>query len=145
MANVVYTRTFLRVWSAEVDWQNDTIKAIAVCASDIADPTDYTLDADADDYLDDIPVASRIATATLTNCTLTQVGSTVVLNADEIEFTSVSGDEFEYIIIIKDTGVEATSPVLIALDEADNLPYTPVGVSVIFRWPTNGITIGQQG
>ena len=49
-------------------------------------------------------------------------------------FTSVSGPSIEAIVIYKDTGSEATSPLIAYIDTATGLPITPNGGDIIVTW-----------
>jgi hypothetical protein len=92
--------------SAEIDWENDDIRAILI------DTGEYTPDFDADATLEDIPEEARVAVAALSGKTNT-LG---VLDADDVTFATVTGSSVEAIVLYKDTGVESTSLLLAYLD-----------------------------
>jgi SAM-dependent methyltransferase len=97
----------------------------------LVDTDDYTLDAGADQHLDDIPVAARVATSGVF------VGKSVtagVADADNITFSSVSGDQSETIVVYQDTGTEATSRLIGYIDTATGLPITPTGSDIDVQW-----------
>ena len=50
----------------------------------------------------------------------------------------VSGSTINAIVIVKDTGTEATSPLIAYIDTATGLPITPNGGDIIVTWD-NGI------
>jgi type IV secretory pathway VirB2 component (pilin) len=64
-----------------------------------------------------------------------------VADAADITFTAVTGDVSEALVIYKDTGVAATSPLLAFIDTATGLPVTPNGgnINVVFDNGTNKI------
>ena len=55
-------------------------------------------------------------------------------DAADCTFTSVSGATIEALVIYKDTGSEATSPVIAYIDTATGLPITPNGGDIIVTW-----------
>jgi hypothetical protein len=131
VANAFYGKGREGFALGEVDWVDDTIKVIAV------DLADYTPSLSTHDFLNDIPSGARVANAALTNKTAT-LG---VLDADDTTMTSVVGDQFEALVIMKDTGNEATSRLLIFIDTDTNGPIslTPNGGDVLIEWHANGI------
>ena len=99
------------------------IKAVLV------DLADYTPNMDTDQYLSDIPAGARVATSgNLSGKTSTNGYA----DSDSFTFSSVSGDVSEAIVLYKDTGVAATSPLIAYIDEATaGLPITPNGGDII--------------
>lgn len=125
MANRLYTKGKEKILSADVDWLVDNIKVILV------DGADHTPNTDTHEFLSDVAGAAIVATSgNLANKSVA-LGAA---DADPITFPAVSGDQFEYVIIYKDTGVAATSPLLVLLDSAVGLPYTPAGNNVTITW-----------
>lgn len=115
--------------ASDIDWDADNILAVLV------DTDDYTLDAGADQHLDDIPAAARVATSgNFAGKTLT-AGT---CDADDITFSNVSGDVSEAIVIYQDTGVENTSRLIAYIDIATGLPIIPGGSDIDVQWD-NGI------
>lgn len=124
MANVLYDAARAAFANAELDWDTDTIKVTLV------DTADYTFNA-AHDFYDDITVAGRVATATLASKTNTNG----ILDAADTVLSSVTGDPSEALVIWKDTGVEATSRVILYLDTfASGMPVTPNGGNITIQW-----------
>jgi len=125
MANNLYTKAKQALLAADIDLDADTIKAVFV------DGADYTPNLATHQYLSDIPSAARVATSgALQNKTVTDG----VFDADDITVTAVSGDQFEYIVLFKDTGVEGTSRLLLLIDTATGLPCTPSGSDITIQW-----------
>lgn len=98
------------------------------------------LDLTNDQNLDDIAAGARVATGTLASKTVSSSGRPT-FDADDLTFTSVTGDECETIILYKDSGVEGTSTLILALDQNDvtGLPVTPGGGNIDITWNANGI------
>jgi len=121
MANAMYGKGREGFANAAVNWLSDDIRCILI------DAADYTLSIDTHDFLDDIPAGARVAVSgNLVNKT-NVLGA---LDADDVTFTSVTGDPSEMMVIYKHTGVEATSRLLVSFDTAVGLPVTPNGGNI---------------
>lgn len=127
MSNALYTKAKQGLIDGSIDLDTDTIKVVFV------DGADYTPNLATHQYLSAIPSAARIATSgALQNKTVTDG----VFDADDIVVASVSGDQFEYIVLYKDTGVEGTSRLILLIDTATGLPCTPNGSDITIQWPS---------
>jgi hypothetical protein len=125
MANALYDKAREAFLAADIDWAADTIKCVLV------DGADYTPNLSTHDSLDDVPSGGRVGTAqTLASKTV----AAGVADAADVTFTAVTGDPCEYILIYKDTGVEATSPLIALIDTATGLPVTPNGGNISIAW-----------
>ena len=127
MANQLYDYGREGFLAGDIDWDADNIVCVLV------DTADYTLDAGADQHLDDIPAAARVATSG------NFAGKTVTdgtADADNLTpaFSSVSGDVSEAIVIYQDTGVESTSRLIAYIDTATGLAITPNGGDIDIAW-----------
>lgn len=117
--------------------------AIVSMASDhrtiLADSTDYTYNA-AHDFLNDVAGAARVATSgAMTNPTTGTVAAGTY-DADDITFSSVTGDSVEQIILYQHTGTETTSELVMFLDTGiTNFPLTPNGGNIVLTWNASGI------
>lgn len=108
-----------------IDLDTDTIKAVLVDHG-----TDTPVLA-TDQYLSDISAGARIATSgALASKTVTDG----VFDAADITFTAVTGASVESIVIYKDTGSAATSPLIAMIDTATGLPVTPNGGDITVVW-----------
>ena len=109
-----------------IDHDADTFKMMFV---DHADDTPTT----SDDFIDDIASAARVpaigSCPTLGSLTVCVAGVGAADAADPT-FTSLSGDASESLILFKDSGSEATSPICARWDTATGLPITPNGGNV---------------
>ena len=125
MSNALYTKAKQGLLEGNIDLDTDTIKSLFV------DGADYTPNLSTHQYLSDIPSAARVATSgELQNKTVTDG----VFDADDITLTAVTGDQFEYIVLYKDTGVEGTSRLILLIDTATGLPCTPNGSDITIQW-----------
>ncbi|MFA9204350.1 MAG: hypothetical protein ACEQSD_10165, partial [Flavobacteriales bacterium] len=91
----------------------------------------YTPQTAVHQYLSDISGSARIAGPVTLTAKATTGGAA---DAADATFTSVSGSTINAIVIYKDTGTEATSPLLAYIDTATGLPLTPNGGDVIITW-----------
>lgn len=103
------------------DYYGDDIKACLVNVSGAG--TLYTVDLAQDEFLSDIPGASIISTSpNLTNkASQTGAGATTVggvADADDFVFSAVgpAGTTIEALVVYKDTGTAATSPLIAYID-----------------------------
>lgn len=133
MANALYDSGKERLLGHSTESINlisDTIKVILI------DVADYTVDLATHTHLDDVAVAARVSTATLSSVTTTSG----VFDAGDTTFASVTGDESEALIIYKDSGTESTSPLIAYIDNATSgIPITPSGANIVVTWDASGI------
>ncbi|PCH98485.1 MAG: hypothetical protein COB84_01860 [Rhodobacteraceae bacterium] len=125
MANAIYDLGRAAFGNAEIDWLGDTIKAILV------DAADYTVNLATDNDLADIPAGARVATSSALTSKTNVAG---VMDADDVTWSSVTGDQSEAVVIYLDSGVEATSLLIAYIDSATNLPVTPNGGDITVAW-----------
>lgn len=129
MANTLYDYCRQRFLEAQINWMTDTVKVILVSTSA------YTPQTAVHQYLADVPVSSRIAGPVTLTAKATTGGAA---DAADCTFSSVSGATINAIVIYKDTGTEATSPLIAYIDTATGLPITPNGGDIIVTWD-NGV------
>jgi len=95
-----------------------------------------------DDFIDDIAGAARVPAEAscppLAGKTLGSLGAGV-FDATDLVFTSLSGDQSEYLILYEDSGVEGTSDLIAMWDTATGIPLTPNGGNVTIVWSASGI------
>lgn len=129
MSNVVYPNALALFLQAGINLSSGTVKAVAVDTTDYAYSSSHTA-------LSDIPSAARVGTsAALTSKTF----AAGVFDAADTSFASITGDEFEAIVVYLDSGTESTSYLLAYIDTATGLPFTPAGVNANVAWPSSGI------
>ena len=125
MANALYDHGREGFLDGSIDFDTDDIRCILI------DAADYTVDLATHDNLDDIPAAARVAVSgALTGKTV----AAGVADADDVTFTSVTGDQCEAIVIYKHTGVESTSRLIAYIDSATGLPVTPNGGDITVQF-----------
>ncbi len=101
----------------------------------MVDTAAYTPNLAVHEFLSDIGGSARIAGPSTLASKTTTGGSA---DAADVTFTAVSGPSIEAIVIYKDTGSEATSPLIAYIDTATGLPITPNGGDIIIAWD-NGV------
>lgn len=125
MANNLYGKGREKFAQALINWNTDTIKCVLV------DTGAYTADLVGDEFLSNINISARISTSVaFTGKTSTQGAC----DANDITFTAVSGVNCEALVIYKDTGDPATSPLLVYIDTATGLPILPNGGDILVGW-----------
>lgn len=119
MASTLYGKGREAFANGSIDWVNDDIRAILI------DEADYTVDIDVHDFLDDIPAGARVSVTAASLANKTNVLG--VCDADDGTFSAVTGDVSEAIVLYKHTGSDATSQLIVYLDDADTtgLPVIP--------------------
>lgn len=125
MANTLYDAARKRFLEAQINWASDTIKVILV------DTGAYTPQVSTHEYLSDIATSARVTTAVTLTSKSTAGGAA---DGADVTFPSVTGPSIEAIVIFKDTGSEATSPLIAYIDTATGLPITPNGGDIIITW-----------
>ena len=125
MANALFDKARQRFLEGQFNWNTDTIKAVLV------DTGTYTANLSAHEFLSDISSGARIATSGAFTGKATTGGAA---DANDVTFTSVTGASIEAIVLYKDTGTDATSPLIAFIDTATGLPITPNGGDIIVTW-----------
>jgi hypothetical protein len=128
MANIFYSKAKEAFVNANINWLSNTIKVVLV------DLADYTPNFTTDEFLSDVPVAARVATSPAL-ASKTNVGG--VMDAADVTFTLVTGDQSEALLIFVDTGVASTSRLISYFDVVTGLPVLPNGGDINVVW-SNG-------
>lgn len=125
MANALYDLGREKFLTGAINWATDNIKIVLV------DAADYTVNLATHEFLSDIVVGGRVATSGNLTGKTTTAG---VADASDVTLTAVTGDPSEALVIYKDTGVAATSPLIAYIDTATGLPVTPNGGNINIVW-----------
>jgi hypothetical protein len=128
VANVLYPKFKEALLKADVDLENDTIKAVLYDTNDVA----YSA---AHEFLSSVSAAVVGTAVALTGKTFTNG----TFDANDVTLTSVTGDQSEAVLIYQDTGVAGTSRLIGLYDTATGLPVTPGGGNVLITWNASGI------
>jgi|SRR3954467_12943467 len=125
MANALYDKGREKFLTGAVSWSSDNIKVVLV------DNADYTVNLSTHEFLSDVASGGRVATSANLSSKTTTAG---VADAADVTFTAVTGDQSESLVIYKDTGSAATSPLIAYIDTATGLPVTPNGADITVTW-----------
>jgi len=132
MANLIYplAKQALLSQSPALDLDSNTIKAALVTGA-------YTYSA-SHQYYSSVSAAVIGVPATLTNKTVTEG----VFDADDVTFSSVTGNQVTRILLYQDTGTASTSPLIALFDTAAaGLPITPNGGNITIAWSNDAARI----
>lgn len=129
MANAIYPKAKEKFLDALIDMLTDTIKIALI------DTGVYTYSS-THEFWSSASAAEIGTSQTLASKTTTDG----VFDADNVTFTSVTGASVEALIIYKDTGSAATSPLIMYIDvAASGLPVTPNGNNIDVQFNASGI------
>lgn len=123
MANLLYPKGKEAFLSGAINLSSDTIKVALV------DTGTYTYST-SHQYLTDL-ASSRVGTDQTLGAKTVTSG---VFDAADSTFTAVSGNSVEALVLYKDTGSAATSPLIAYFDTATGLPVTPNGGDITIAW-----------
>ena len=117
MSNVWYDKALTSVGRALLDLDSLSDPRIIAIEEDL-----YTF-SQTHEFLSDIPAGARIATTTMAAVDFGTIEGW--FDASDVVFTTPTGSQVvKALIIYEDTGVEATSPLLLFIDEANIIPVT---------------------
>jgi hypothetical protein len=126
MASALYPLGKKALLDADIDLLVDNMKVLLI------DTADETYNA-ADQFHSNITGAGIVATSGNLAGKTTTAG---VFDANDITITAVSGDTVEAVVLYKDTGVSATSPLLAWFDVSQ---FTPNGSDVTVTFNASGL------
>lgn len=130
MANSLYDYGRELFLTGGIDFSNDTIKMALVTSA-------YTVDLANDQFFSS--VATHVATAdTVLNAAVQELlNKTVaagVADCDDVDFGIIDASQtISYIVIYKDTGDNATSPLIAFYDSATGLPFSTSGSEITIK------------
>ena len=129
MPNQLYPKGAEKMLKGEVNFATDNIAVAIVAAA-------YTFSA-AHEFL------SSVGTLVGTKQTLATPSTTGgVFDADDVSFGAVAaGSTAKALVLFKDTGNPATSPLLAYLDEITGFPMSTNGASIEIEWPAGAAKI----
>ena len=131
MANAFYAKGKEKILSGSINFVSDTIKVMLV-------KNTYPQNLATDEFLSDV-VAYRLNTdQTLGSKTV----ATGVFDAGDVTYTAVTaGDTSEGVVIYKDTGNPATSPLLLYIDTITGFPLATNGGDITVAWDNGAYKI----
>lgn len=124
MANSLFGLGREKFLGGDLDWDAHTIfLALAT--------TSYTPNLTTDEFYSTVPGGSVTAESGAFASKTKTLG---VADAADVTLTAVSGSASAYLVIARDTGVDATSPLIALIDTATGLPVTPNGGDITIQW-----------
>ena len=124
MANTLYTKAKEKILSGEIDFITDTIKVSLV-------ENTYPQNIATDEFYDDISAYVLSTDQTLTAKSI----SGGLLDGGDVTYPAVTaGDTSEGVVIWKDTGNPATSPLLLYIDTIGGFPLLTNGGDITVAW-----------
>ena len=123
MANAFFDLGMENLCNGNFNWLSDDFRIMGI------DHADDTPNLSSDDALDDITGAARVFTSGALSGKTNTGG---ILDASDVTVASVSGDQFESVVLRKETGVESTSYLWMYWDTITGLPFTPAGTDILF-------------
>lgn len=125
MANALYTVGKDNILAGNVDFDANTLKVVLI--NHATDTPNVSTDA----ALSDLASGARVATSGALSSKTTTNG---VFDAADVTLSTVTGSAVNSLNIYKDSGTENTSYLLVYLDTATGLPFTPSGGDVVIVW-----------
>lgn len=129
MANTLYPKGREGFATAQINWLTDDIRLVLLDATYVYD--------DAHDFRSDIAAGAVVEESDLLSGKSATDG---ICDAADIVVTTVSGDTITQIAVFKDTGVDATSRLILFYDATASsvlINLIPDGTGVRVRW-SNG-------
>lgn len=131
MANTFYAKGKEKILSGSINFVSDTIKVMLV-------KNTYPQNLSTDEFLSDA-VAYRLSTDQTLGSKSVTAG---VFDAGDVTYTAVTaGDTSEGVIIYKDTGSAATSPLLLYIDTITGFPLATNGGDITIQWDNGSYKI----
>ena len=126
MASFVYDKSREKFLVGDLSWRDDTIKAVLVTSA-------YAPNKATHEFLSTITAAQQVATSPALTAKTWAAG---VADAADTVFAAVAaGKVGAAVVVVKDTGNAATSPVIAYIDSASSgLPVTPNGGDINLIW-----------
>ncbi len=127
MANALYTLGKNRILSGAVNFTSANLKAALVSSA-------YMPNLTTDEYFSTISATVLNTPQALAN----KAVASGAFDADDTTFTTVTaGSTAKAVVVYLDTGVEATSPLLMYLDTVTGFPLATNGGDITIQW-SNG-------
>lgn len=125
MANAMYGKGRQAFLEGGIAWLSDNIKTSLVTSS-------YSVSINSDQYYGVAISGGNVVAASGNLASKTSTLGTA--DAADITFSAVSGSTASIIVVWKDTGTSTTSPLILYIDVATNLPVTPNGGDITVQW-----------
>jgi hypothetical protein len=127
MSNSLYGKGREKFGSGNINWVGDTMKVALI------DTAKYTVKINQDEFFSAIPADAVVGTPVEIK-NKTNVNGT--MDGDDVTFEGIpaTAPNIEAVVIYKDAGAGATSPLIAYIDTAAGLPLQPAGGNIIVSW-----------
>lgn len=131
MANALYVKGKEKILSAAINFSTDTLKVRLV-------KNTYAQNLTTDEFITSVTAITGTTDQTLGGKSVT--GG--VFDANDATFTAVpAGETSEGVVIYKDTGTPATSPVIAYIDTITGFPLATNGGDITIQWDNGAYKI----
>ena len=131
MANALYNKGKEKILSGLISFPSDTLKVRLVSNT-------YTQNLATDEFITSVTAITGSTDQALADKTITAG----VFDANDVTFTAVpAGSTSKGVVIYKDTGTAATSPVLAYIDTITGFPLATNGGDVTIQWDNGAFKI----
>ena len=131
MANALYTKGKEKILSGSINFSAGTIKVALI-------NTTYAQNLATDEFF--TTLSGKVIGTPQTLAAKTVTGG--ALDADDMTWSAVTaGDTAKCVVLYKDTGAEATSPLLAFIDTITGFPLATNGGDVTVRWDNGAYKI----
>jgi len=126
MSNFIYSYAKKLILDGDIDFINDSIKAVIVNSG-------YTANQALHQFKSDIGSSNIESTSSNFTNKSTTAG---VFDASDLLIENYNGNAFSYILVYKDTGNDSTSPLILYIDTAEGLPFQGVNATanITIEW-----------
>lgn len=129
MANSLYVKAKQKFLEGKINWAGDDIRVVLV------NTNEYAVNINSDLTIDQIPLIARIGPPQGIALFAKTTYDGVAGAADSVFVNVAAGTEMvSAAVIFKNTGDESTSPLIVYIDSATNLPVTPNGGNIVISW-----------
>lgn len=121
---------------------SDGLDTETLVKATLTDDTDVNLDEATHQDRADVSAAFVPTPVAMTGTAITNPSAAVVrFDANDVTFTSVTGDQCEQVLIFYDiaAGVDADDLLICKFGTATGLPVTPNGGNIVVQWNASGI------
>ena len=124
MANMLFTKAKEKILQGQIDLLTDDIKVVIVSTSYVQSMTSDEFLSEVEDFILGAPMA-------LTSRSV----SGGAFDGADLNFTGIAaGNDTEGVLIFKNTGNPATSPLIFYADQISGFPMTTSGAAIEIKW-----------
>lgn len=134
MASGFYDKGRQGFAGGDIAWDTDDIRVI-LCTSG------YVRNIATDEFLSSITAGQRVAMTAADLASKTFADG--VLDGADVVYTALTGSAVSQIVVVKYTGADATSRLILNYDDVSGFPFTPSGLDVTLQWSNGATKMGK--